>query len=124
MPLKGFVDPDGNLRLMSSSKHGNKHTVVDGITFDSKAEAARYAELKLMLRAGTIEQLAVHVPFLLTVGGILIAKYEADFVYYDTVTRVRIVEDVKSNGTKTREYVIKKRLMKAIHNVDITEIMV
>lgn len=39
------------------SKMGNIQTVVDGIKFDSRREARRYAELKLLLRAGIIKDL-------------------------------------------------------------------
>lgn len=36
------------------NKYGAKKTVVDGVTFDSKAEARRYQQLKLMQQAGEI----------------------------------------------------------------------
>lgn len=120
MPLRANYDAKGNIRFANPPKHGNKHVVVDGITLDSKAEAARYGELKLMLRAGAIRDLKVHEVFPLVVGGLLIAKYEADFVYYDITTRTRIVEDVK--GLATEVYKIKRRLMKACHGIDIVEI--
>ena len=41
----------------SRSKYGNVKYSMDGFTFDSKAEARRYSELKILLRAGKIRDL-------------------------------------------------------------------
>lgn len=96
-------------------KYGNKKTVVDGITFDSKKEATRYAELKLLQRAGEIFDLQRQVPFTLipkqTRDGKVIERpcvYKADFVYKEK-DGTEVVEDVK--GVCTKEYRIKKKLM-------------
>ncbi|MEP0454477.1 MAG: DUF1064 domain-containing protein, partial [Roseibium sp.] len=40
-----------------SQKYGAQRTVVDGVTFDSKKEAARWAQLCLLQRAGQISDL-------------------------------------------------------------------
>lgn len=48
---------------MNGSKYGARKTVVDGITFDSKKEANRYRELKLLEKAGKISNLKLQVPF-------------------------------------------------------------
>jgi len=48
---------------MSRSKYRNRKTVVDGITFDSKREAARWQELKLLERAGEITELERQVEY-------------------------------------------------------------
>ena len=84
---------------------GNKKTVVDGITFDSQKEAARWQELKLMQRAGLICELQRQVPFVLIPkqerNGKVIERpvvYKADFVYRENGEDV--VEDVKSNSLK------------------------
>jgi hypothetical protein len=45
------------------SKYGARKTVIDGITFDSKKEANRYRELKLLEKAGEICCLRLQVPF-------------------------------------------------------------
>ncbi len=45
------------------SKMRNEKVTIDGITFDSKKEAARYQELKLMLRAGAITGFERQVEF-------------------------------------------------------------
>lgn len=95
-------------------KYGNKKTEVDGLVFDSSKEANRWAELKLMQTAGVISKLERQVPFELIPSqkrfGKVVerpVKYVADFVYeQDGET---IVEDTK--GMKTKEYIIKRKLM-------------
>ena len=89
--------------------------MVDGITFDSKKEATRYSELKLLQRAGEIFDLQRQVPFTLIPKQVRDGKtierpcvYKADFVYKDK-DGTEIVEDVK--GVCTKEYRIKKKLM-------------
>lgn len=104
----------------SPSKMHNVRTQVDGITFDSLDEAARYGELKIEKRAGLITDLKVHKPFRLVVNGIHICDYESDFTYRRDGKLV--VEDVKSPGTITYAYRIKKKLMLAIHGIQIQEV--
>lgn len=106
--------------LLSSSKLRNVRTKVDGITFDSLDEAARYGELKIEEMAGLITELQVHKPYRLVVNGIHICDYESDFTYRRDGTLV--VEDVKSPGTITYAYRIKKKLMLAIHGIPIQEV--
>ena len=95
------------------SKYRAVKTTVGDITFDSKREAARYQELMLLLRAGAIRNLELQVPFKCVVNGRKICAYRADFIYFDGLDR--IVEDVK--GYRTREYVLKKKLVEALFNV-------
>lgn len=92
-------------------------TVVDGITFASKAEAARYQELKLLERTGAIAELITQPVFHLVVNGHKIGKYIADFQYYENGKI--ITEDVK--GVKTPVYNLKKKLVKALYGVEILE---
>lgn len=106
-------------------KYNNKKTVIDGITFDSKKEAARWCELKKMEEAGEISCLCRQVPFVLINGEkgpdgkkLRPMKYVADFVYYDKDEN-QIVED--SKGMKTAVYKLKKRLMWHIHGIAILE---
>ncbi len=96
-------------------------TTIEGITFDSKREARRWQELKLLERAGEIERLERQVPFSLVVEGQKIATYTADFRYWTTaLPKERVVEDVKSAPTaKKRDFVLVRKLMRAIHNVEI-----
>ena len=109
------------------AKYNNVKTVIDGITFDSKKEAKRYSELKLLEKANLIGSLQLQVKFELIPtqkGGIrteLAMKYIADFVYYDLgkYTAPMIIEDVK--GIKTRDYIIKRKLMK-FNGFEVTEL--
>ena len=109
------------------SKYKNRKTTVDGITFDSKKEAARFQELRLLERAGEIQDLRCQVPFELVPAqrdakGKLVerpVKYLADFVYQNCATGERVVEDVK--GYRTDVYKIKRRLMNHLYGIDIKE---
>ena len=107
---------------MSDRKYGNVPTDVDGYTFASRAEARRYGELALLLRAGAITDLTVHPRWPLHVNGVKVATYIADFAYSDVKTGALVCEDVKSEPTKTALYRIKKKLMMAVHGIVIVEI--
>jgi len=102
------------------SKYNNKKTVVDGITFDSMKEARRYTELKLMEKGKAIYDLMIQPKFPIIVSGVKVCTYIADFAYRDKATSVTIIEDVK--GVKTPVYNLKKKLMKAVHDIEVTEI--
>lgn len=101
-------------------KYGNKKTEVDGILFDSKKEAKRYQELRLLEKQGIILELQLQPKFPIVVNGKKICTYIADFDYCVAHTADRIVEDVK--GIKTPIYNLKKKLVKAVHGIDITEV--
>ena len=98
-------------------KYGNRKVTVDGMTFDSRKEFGRWQELRLMERAGLIYELKRQVPFVLIPAqkderGKVIereVKYVADFTYRDRSDHRLVVEDTK--GMKTREYIIKRKLM-------------
>ncbi len=100
------------------AKYCNKKTEIDGKKFDSKLEAGRFVSLKRLQESNLISGLQCQVPFSLEVNGILVCKYVADFVYSDIDGR-RVVEDAK--GVRTRDYILKKKLMKAVHGIDIVE---
>ncbi len=103
-------------------KYRNIPTVVDGISFDSKAEARRYGELKLLQRAGEIAGLELQPKFVLSINGIKICKYIGDFAYC-VVNGGRVVEDVKSPATRAnRVYQLKKRLLRACEGIEIKEV--
>ena len=87
---------------------------------DSKKERDRYHELELLEKAGEIRNLRKQVDYALVVNGQHICNYRADFVYEEGQRTV--VEDVKSPPTrKLQTYRIKKKLMKACHDIDIRE---
>lgn len=109
------------------NKYGNVKTTLDGITFDSKLEASRYAELKLLERAGEIQQLQLQPKFTLQDAFEKNGKkyraivYIADFMYFDNAKRKWIVEDTK--GMKTDVYELKKKLFEyKFKNYEIKEI--
>jgi len=115
----GDIAPDeGYAGPKQRGKYKNEPTWVDGIRFDSKKEAKRYQELKLLEQAHEIWNVHRQVEFPLTVMNQHICNYVADFVYLDN-DGGQVVEDVK--GVKTREYKLKKKLMKAIYGIEIKE---
>lgn len=104
------------------TKYRNKPTVVDNIRFDSLAEAKRYNELKVLQSGGAIVDLQLQPKFHLIVGEELVCTYTADFGYRDPVHRRRIIEDVKSTATKTPQYRIKVKLLKALTGIEVREV--
>lgn len=105
-------------------KYHAKKTELDGITFDSRKEAQRYAELKLLERSGAIHNLQRQVRYELIPAqkkdGKTIERachYIADFVYEEDGKTV--VEDVK--GYRTKEYVLKRKLMLQVYGIEVRE---
>lgn len=126
---------------MRRRKYGNRKVTIGGMVFDSKKEAKRFEELFLMEKAGEISGLRRQVKYVLipaqrefldeiyTRGekkgenkpGRLLERectYIADFVYYKDGEV--IVEDTK--GFRTKEYIIKRKLMLYMHHIRIKEI--
>jgi hypothetical protein len=97
---------------VKTNKYGAKKTVIDGVKFDSMAEARRYSELKMLENAGVISNLELQPKFNITdsvvwEGKTLRARnYIADFKYIQDGKE--IVEDTK--GCKTELYKLKKIL--------------
>ena len=108
------------LKPKKKPKYKNKKCVVDGVKFDSEKEAYRWPLLQELERQGRIKKLQRQVPFKLYVNGTKVCKYVADYVYIQDDEQV--VEDVKSEGTRTRAYLIKRRLMLAIYGIDVKEV--
>ena len=121
----------------SSPKGGNKYHAKKSGKYDSHKEARRAMILKSMLRSGLISDLREQVPYELipaqygecgkdlngkTVKVLLerACRYVADFVYVDVGTGQTVVEDTK--GVRTKEYIIKRKLMLAVHGIRIREI--
>lgn len=125
-------------------KYGNRKVTIDGIEFDSAKEARRYSELKLLQRAGQIEQLELQKEFELIPaqyetferygktgkrlqdGKRCIEKsctYKADFVYKKDGRLV--VEDVKGyrdpQSAAYAKFVIKRKLMLERYGIRIIE---
>lgn len=117
------------------NKYGNRKVVRDGIKFDSEREAARFVELKVLRAMGKIRDLRLQVNFTLvegykTIEGKRIKPmvYRADFTYEratepdrnGTVHWLREVEDAK--GAKTKDYLLKKKLMQDKFGITIREV--
>jgi hypothetical protein len=100
------------------AKYRNRKHIVENIKFDSIAEARRYIDLRLLEKGGKITGLTLQPVYDLHVCGVLVCRYRGDFRY--RVNGVEVVEDVK--GVKTPTYRIKKKLMKAIHKIEIREV--
>lgn len=91
--------------------------------FDSKAELARWNELKLLERAGEIKNLRRQVRYKMVINGVHVCDYIADADYWGRVKGDKfglVVEDTK--GVRTPLYRLKAKLMKAVHGVTITEV--
>lgn len=97
-------------------KYRNRKVEVDGIKFASQAEASRYGRLKLRERAGDIAALEVHPKYVLTVKGVKLGTYTADFRYVAGNGDI-VVEDVK--GAETQLFRWKARHMLAEHGVKV-----
>ena len=107
------------------SKYKSRKYSIDGVVFDSKKEANRWFELVLLQMAGQVTDLKRQVKYELIpsqrVDGKVAERactYVADFVYKQNGKTV--VEDTK--GFKTKDYIIKRKLMLFIHGIRIVEV--
>ena len=116
---------------ISKKKYGNKKIRLDGIVFDSRKEANRYAELKLLQKCGKIDGLELQKEFVLIPAQYIgegkrrtcverAVKYKADFYYRDAATGQFVCEDTK--GFKTKDYILKRKMMLYFHGIRIIEI--
>ena len=119
-------------------RNGTKYNAKKIAGFDSKKEWRRYGELTMLERAGKITDLRTQVKYVLIPAqrepdimgprggrkpGKLIeheCSYVADFVYHDLATGETVVEDTK--GFRTKDYVIKRKLMLWVHGIKIREV--
>ena len=125
------------MRLYNYNKYKSHKTSANGVIFDSKKEYNRYIELTLLSRSGAIKGLKRQVKFELIPAqyepdiinprgkvkkGKLIERavsYIADFVYTDENGKT-VVEDTK--GFRTKDYIIKRKLLLYMHGIRIKEI--
>lgn len=119
---------------VKTGKYRNVRTMVDGIPFDSQKEARRFIELKYLLKAGKIRNLKLQPQFTLQESYITpegervrAIRYVADFSYERRdqnapIFWVKVVEDVKSQATRTEKYKIKKKLMLERLGIAIEEV--
>lgn len=114
----------GKATEAKKSKYKAVQTVVDGIKFSSKKEAKRWGELRLLEQAGVIKQLERQVTYNLVVNGLKICAYRCDYRYFRWAEKDWVVEDVKGmrHGAAYDMFKLKKKLMKALLNIDVVEI--
>ena len=92
----------------------------DGKRFASKKEFKRYCQLKILESAGTIANLTLQPRFDIVVNGKNCGFYKGDFAYFEK--NKRVIEDVKSEPTKTPVYRLKKKIVEALYGVEIVEV--
>lgn len=122
---------------VKTGKYRNVRTQVDGIPFDSKKEARRFIELRSLLKAGKIRNLKLQPQFTIqesyvTSEGerVRAVRYVADFSYERSTSPdqdgyihwIKVVEDVKSQATRTAQYEIKRKLMMERLGIAIEEV--
>ena len=104
---------------MKPTKYHNVKTIVDGITFDSKKEARRYSDLKLLLRAGEVIKFSRQPEFVViekfqnrwTGEAERANKYRADFAVKFKGADHWVIEDIKGGkGTQTKDFLLKRKL--------------
>lgn len=107
-------------------KYHNTKTVADGIKFDSKLEAERYAQLKILESAGVIRDLKLQPEYELIPSFRKNGKtwrrtvYKADFRYILCEDDSYIIEDVKgSTAVITDVFRLKQKLFE-YKNPDLT----
>lgn len=132
LPRKMKAEVRKMFGLPPPGKFGNEKVKLDGFIFDSLKERDRYLVLLIRQKLGEISNLTVHPRFKLKTDGQKVCTYVADFQYYICQGNIKrsslVVEDVKGKDprtgwdTRTPVYKLKKRLMKALLNIDIREI--
>ena len=134
------------MKSWKNAKYHNEKITKDGMTFDSVKEYRRFCELLLLEKAGAITDLKRQIPFELIpaqyeeiptgqfykrgeragqqkVKRVCIENsvvYNADFVY--TENGETVVEDTKSKATKTKDYIIKRKLLLWKYGIKIREL--
>lgn len=110
---------EATVRAVKRSKYRN---VTTG-RYASKREAKRAAELATLAKAGHIVDLVEQPKFLLIPkqDGERACFYLGDFSY-TTRDGKKVIEDVKSDPSKTPAYRIKRKLMLFVHGIKVTEV--
>jgi len=108
-----------------NAKYYAQKTVIDGITFDSKKEAQKYLELKLLQRAGEVIEIELQPEFVLQEAyrykgkKVRAVTYRADFRVRYRDGREVIID---TKGYRTKEYLIKRKLLLARYpDIDFVE---
>lgn len=101
------------------NKYKNQKTIVDGMTFDSKAEAQYYVQLKQrgVTNFKMQESFVIHDAFSLNGKRYQAIQYKPDFTFYENEQLVKVV-DVK--GKRTADFNLKAKLFAKRYNIAIT----
>jgi hypothetical protein len=104
----------------TSKYKGIPTETADGQKFQSHHEAKYYNRLLVLKRAGEIVDFERQVRYEIIVNGLFVCEYVLDFkvIFLDHVEHI----DTKSEGTLTPIYRLKKKLMKACHDIDLIEV--
>ena len=107
------------------TKYKSVATIINGERFDSKREAARYCDLILLEKVGTIMNLRRQVTHPLIVNGEKVSSYRCDFMYQDSEGKT-VIEDVKgyqnAKDPFTRLYRLKVAILAATTGLQVTEV--
>lgn len=101
--------------MPARSKYRAVPTVLDGERFHSKAEAARWAELKLLQRARRIKALERQPLITLIINGITVGRWIGDFTYIEN--GVRIYEDHKGVDNALSRF--KRKVVEAYAGIEV-----
>jgi hypothetical protein len=106
------------------NKLNARATTIDGIYFPSTLEAKRYTQLKLLLASGDISDLELHPQFNIIITSLIypderkqVAKYHADFKYFDKAKDSVVIEDVK--GRMTEAAALRIKIVEALYGIEI-----
>ena len=124
MSLKRFLQDN-----VDKKKNNNRFKVspveertLGGIVFSSKKEMKRYAELRLLERAGEEQDLELQPEFRVSINGEHYCTYTADFAY--TEKGERIIEELKSTGTaKDAAYRLRKKAAELFYGIKVRVII-
>lgn len=100
-------------------KYGNIKVEIDGHQFDSRHEANYYGKLKLLKKAGEVLDFSLQPKYNLVVNGINLGFYKGDFLVSWKTGETQLID---AKGVKTPVYQLKKKLVKAIYDIDIHEV--
>jgi hypothetical protein len=94
-----------------------------GVYWHSRKEHRHWLVLRAAEAAGLVRNLRRQVRYRLTVNGIEVGSYVADFVYFDSETDRVVVQDVKSPATrKLPLYKLKAALLRAVWGLAVEEV--
>lgn len=104
-------------RKKKKNKYNNKKTRVDNILFDSKDEARRYKELRLLVKGDRIHSLKVHPRYNIIINKKNCGYVELDFEYYDMDREQWVYEDVKGRDNPMSRF--KRKVVEASYDFTV-----